>query len=74
MPRRATFTGLEGSLGEDDPEPPDFPVCFSGALPVLPGGGVACFGLLLLGFVVVPDVAGFSFGLEVRNAPRTSSS
>jgi hypothetical protein len=73
MPRRGRFTGFEGSLELDGAESPDFPVCFSGGLPVL-AGGMLCLGLLLLGFVAAPEFAGFSFGLEVRNAPRTSSS
>jgi hypothetical protein len=32
------------------------------------------FGRLLLGLVAAPELAGFSFGRDVRNAPRTSSS
>jgi len=73
MPRRGRFTGLEGPLELDGAESPDFPACFSGGLPAF-AGGVLCFGRLLLGFVAVPEFAGFSFGLEVRKAPRTSSS
>jgi len=33
-----------------------------------------CLGRLLLVFVAAPELAGFSFGRDVRNAPRTSSS
>jgi hypothetical protein len=34
----------------------------------------AGFGFRWLGLAVVPELAGLSFGREVKNAPRTSSS
>src|SRR5688572_33436221 len=34
----------------------------------------AGLGRLLFGFVAGPELAGFCFGRDVRNAPRTSSS
>jgi hypothetical protein len=34
----------------------------------------AALGRRLVGLVAVPELAGFSFGRDVRNAPRTSSS
>jgi len=76
IPIRAAFTGFEDSLedGPDGPDGPDgFPVCFSGGF-VVPLEPPDCFGRLLLGLAALPEVAGFSFGRVVKNAPRTSSS
>jgi hypothetical protein len=73
---RAALTGFEESPDvDDDPEPPECGGFFSGGLLVVPPPPpVDGFGRLLLGLAAVPEFAGFSFGLEVKNAPRTSSS
>src|SRR6185295_18049148 len=74
MPMRGAFTGFDGPVEVDDPEVSGcFPGCFSGVFSGLFEIG-GCFGRLLLGLAVVPEVADFSLGREVRNAPRTSSS
>jgi|SRR5215216_3675698 len=74
-PRREALTGFEGSdVVDDGPEVvAGFPVVFSGGLPGLPGA-TDVFGRLRLGLLAAPELAGFSFGREVRKAPRTSSS
>src|SRR5687768_8842609 len=75
MPRRGTFTGRTTVVFAVDPvelvelDPTGVPVVFSVDLT----GVAVAFGRLLLGLAAEPDVAGFSFGREVRNAPRTSS-
>jgi hypothetical protein len=55
-----------------DVEVPLGPGFFSGVLLVLDGS--VDLGRRLLVFFAVPEVAGFSFGRDVRNAPRTSPS
>jgi hypothetical protein len=73
---RRALTGLEsGVLGFDDPDGPDG--LFSGDLFSDDFAVVVVdvdFGRFLGGLVLEADVAGFSLGREVRNAPRTSSS
>jgi hypothetical protein len=69
---RGTFTGFEGSVEAVAPDELAPPVFFSVGFPGLSEVAV-CFGRFLVG-LVDPEVAGFSFGLEVKNAPRTSSS
>src|ERR1700752_1431642 len=73
-PMRRALTGVTGSGGIG------FLPELSGFTGVLSGGLFGVFEpppdlyLLRLGFADASDVAGFSFGREVRNAPRTSPS
>jgi len=73
IPIRGAFTGFDGTLDEALEGVTDFPESFSGAFPELPGVTLGDLGRLLFGFVAELELAGFAFGREVKNAPRTSS-
>ena len=73
MPRRGAFTGFEGSLVVDGPEIAGFPGVFSVGL-VVTVSELPVLVVFCLVWSRQPEVAVFSFGREVRNAPRTSSS
>jgi len=83
---RGALTGVAGLEGVVVfPEVSDFSGVLTAGLPGLellaPGllepafvEPLVVFGRRLLGLAVLPEVAGLSFGRDVRNAPRTSSS
>ena len=65
------FTGFEGSEDTTGPDGPGFSGCFSGLAGLFE---VTLFGRRLPGLLDEVEGVVFSFGRDVRNAPRTSSS